>query len=134
MYAAYGFLTQPKILTAVKKKFINYVLLPIGCYGGETYGMSEHRVHPIQAIVDQATRLVARVGKNAAMERVREELGITSVFLRSSASRERAFKKWPVSKTWIADLIKLPIKAQKSTWVTGCSRLIKRYCLTDAAG
>ncbi|OMJ27751.1 hypothetical protein AYI69_g2796, partial [Smittium culicis] len=61
MYAAYGFLTQPKILSAVKTKFINYVLLLIGCCGGETYGMSEHRVHPILAIMDRATRLVARV-------------------------------------------------------------------------
>ncbi|OMJ11185.1 hypothetical protein AYI69_g9740 [Smittium culicis] len=68
------------------------------------------------------------------MERIREELGITSVFLRTSITRERAIIKWPASKTWIADLINKPIKAQKSTWVTGSSRWIKRYCHTDVAG
>ncbi|OMJ07822.1 hypothetical protein AYI69_g11311 [Smittium culicis] len=50
------------------------------------------------------------------MEQIREELGITSVFLRTSTESERTFIKWPASKTWIADLINKPVKAQKSTW------------------
>ncbi|OLY84315.1 hypothetical protein AYI68_g1523, partial [Smittium mucronatum] len=33
--------------------------MPIGCYGGETFGMSEARVSPIQAEIDKAIRLVA---------------------------------------------------------------------------
>ncbi|OLY78934.1 hypothetical protein AYI68_g7006, partial [Smittium mucronatum] len=33
--------------------------MPIGCYGGETFGMSEARVSPIQAKIDKAIRLVA---------------------------------------------------------------------------
>ncbi|OMJ16907.1 hypothetical protein AYI70_g6299 [Smittium culicis] len=77
--------------------------------------MSEARYHPIQTVIDQATRMVFKVGKSAAMERIREELGITSVFLRTSTALERTYIKWPASKTWIADLIKNPIKAQKST-------------------
>ncbi|OMJ09265.1 RNA-directed DNA polymerase from mobile element jockey, partial [Smittium culicis] len=134
LYSAYGFLNRSNVLTALKIKFINSALLPIGCYGGETFRMSEARCHPIQTVIDQATRLVAKVGKSAAMERIREELGITSVFLRTSIARERAIIKWPASKTWIAEIINKPIKAQKSTWVTGSSRWIKRYCQTDAAG
>ncbi|OLY80453.1 hypothetical protein AYI68_g1311, partial [Smittium mucronatum] len=35
--------------------------MPIGCYGGETFGMSEARVKPIQAEIDKAIRLVANV-------------------------------------------------------------------------
>ncbi|OMJ25328.1 hypothetical protein AYI70_g969 [Smittium culicis] len=96
--------------------------------------MSESRCHPIQTVIDQAMQLVAKVRKSAAMERIREELGITSVFLRTSTASERAIIKWPASKTLIVDLINKPIKAQKSTWVTGGSRWIKRYCQTDAAG
>ncbi|OMJ15029.1 RNA-directed DNA polymerase from mobile element jockey [Smittium culicis] len=115
LYSAYGFLNKLSVLTAHKIKFINSALLPIGCYGGETFGMSEARCHPIQTVIDQETRLVAKVGKSAAMERIREELGITSVFLRTSIARERAYIKWPASKTRIEDLIKYPIKAQKSS-------------------
>ncbi|OMJ22752.1 hypothetical protein AYI69_g5276 [Smittium culicis] len=63
--------------------------------------------------------MVANVGKLAAMERIRDELGITSVFMRTSTARERAYHKWPTSKTWIADLIKAPIKARMATWSTG---------------
>ncbi|OMJ18619.1 RNA-directed DNA polymerase from mobile element jockey [Smittium culicis] len=38
VYAAYGFLRRSDVLTTLKIKFINPVLMPIGCYGGETFG------------------------------------------------------------------------------------------------
>ncbi|OLY78943.1 hypothetical protein AYI68_g6997 [Smittium mucronatum] len=108
--------------------------MPIGCYGGETFGMSEARVSPIQAEIDKAIRLVANVGKSAAMERARAELGIKSVFLKTSTARERAYHKWPTLKTWIADLIKSPIKARMATWVTGSARWIKKFCVQNSKG
>ncbi|OLY79951.1 hypothetical protein AYI68_g5962 [Smittium mucronatum] len=87
----------------------------IGCYGVETFGMSETRVKPIQAEIEKAIRLFTNVGKSAAMERVRADLGIKSVFLKTSTARERAYHKWPRLKTWIAYLIKSPIKARMAT-------------------
>ncbi|OMJ17623.1 hypothetical protein AYI69_g7351 [Smittium culicis] len=117
VYAAYSFLRRTDVLTALKIKFINSVLLPIGCYGGEKFGMSEARCKPIKSEIDKAIRMVANVGKSAAMERIRDELGITSVFMRTSTARERAYHKWPTSKTWIADLIKAPMKARMVTWL-----------------
>ncbi|OMJ11110.1 RNA-directed DNA polymerase from mobile element jockey, partial [Smittium culicis] len=48
MYAGYYFLNRSDVLTELKVRFINSVLLPIGCYGGETFGMSENRCRPIQ--------------------------------------------------------------------------------------
>ncbi|OMJ21910.1 hypothetical protein AYI70_g3184 [Smittium culicis] len=110
MYAGYYFLNRSDVLTELKIRFINSFLLPIGCYGGETFGMSENRCRPIQTVIDQATHIVAKEGKNATMEQIREELGISSVFLCTSTARERAFIKWPASKAWIADLINQPIK------------------------
>ncbi|OMJ09136.1 hypothetical protein AYI70_g11102 [Smittium culicis] len=53
------------------------------------------------------------------MERIRDELSITSVFMRTSTARERAYHKWQTSKTWITDLIKVPMKANVATWSTG---------------
>ncbi|OMJ09725.1 RNA-directed DNA polymerase from mobile element jockey [Smittium culicis] len=134
VYAAYSFLRRSDVLTALKIKFINSVLMPIGCYGGETFGMSEARCKPIQSKIDKAIRLVANVGKSAAMERIRDELGISSVFMRTSTARERAYHKWPTSKTWIADLIKAPMKARMATWVTGGARWIKKFCSQDSNG
>ncbi|OMJ26241.1 hypothetical protein AYI70_g325 [Smittium culicis] len=90
VYAAYSFLRRSDVLTALKIKFIN----------------SE---------IDKAIRMVANVGKSEAMERIRDELDITSVFMRTSTARERAYHKWPTSKTWIADLIKAPMKARMAT-------------------
>ncbi|OMJ16160.1 RNA-directed DNA polymerase from mobile element jockey, partial [Smittium culicis] len=89
LYSAYGFLNGSNVLTALKIKFINSTLLPIGCYGGEKFGMSEARCHPIQTVIDQATRLVAKVGKSAAMERIREEL---CQDLGSQRARKKVYK------------------------------------------
>ncbi|OMJ21154.1 LINE-1 retrotransposable element ORF2 protein [Smittium culicis] len=134
VYTAYSFLRRSDVLTALKIKFINSVLMPIGCYGGETFGMSEARCKPIQSEIDKAIRMVANVGKSAAMERIRDELGISSVFMRTSTARERAYHKWPTLKTWIADLIKAPMKARMATWVTGSARWIKKFCSQDSNG
>ncbi|OLY85535.1 RNA-directed DNA polymerase from mobile element jockey [Smittium mucronatum] len=48
-YAAYSFLKRRIVPVSLKIKFINSVLMPIGCYGGETFGMSIAKVKPIQA-------------------------------------------------------------------------------------
>ncbi|OMJ11481.1 LINE-1 retrotransposable element ORF2 protein [Smittium culicis] len=114
VYAAYSFLRR--------------------CYGGDIFGMSEARCKPIQSEIDKVIRMVANVGKSAAMERIRDELGITSVFMRTSTARERAYHKWPTSKTWIADLIKAPMKARMATCVTGSARWIKKFCSQDSNG
>ncbi|OMJ22629.1 hypothetical protein AYI70_g2759 [Smittium culicis] len=97
VYAAYSFLRRSDVLATLKIKFINSVLMPIGCYGGETFGMSEARCKPIQSEIDKAIRMVANVGKSASMERIRDELGISSVIIRTSTARERACHKWPTS-------------------------------------
>ncbi|OLY79720.1 RNA-directed DNA polymerase from mobile element jockey [Smittium mucronatum] len=126
-YAAYSFLKRNDVPVSLKIKFINSVLMPIGCYGGETVGMRKARVKPIRAEIDKAIRLVANVGKSAAMERVRADMGIKSVFLKTKTARERAYHKWPTLKTWIADLIKSPIRSRMATWVTGSARWIKKF-------
>ncbi|OMJ08237.1 hypothetical protein AYI70_g11670 [Smittium culicis] len=132
VYAAYSFLRRSDVLTALKIKLINSVLMPIGCYGGETFGMSEARCKPIQLEIDKAIRMVANVGKSAAMERIRDELDIASLFMRTGTARERAYHKWPTSKTRIADLIKAPMKARMATWVIGSARWIKKFCSQDS--
>ncbi|OLY81134.1 hypothetical protein AYI68_g4763, partial [Smittium mucronatum] len=133
-YAAYIFLKRSDVPVSLKIEFINLVLMPIGCYGGETFGMSEARVKPIQAKIDKVISMVANVGKSAAMERVKAELGIKPVFLKTINAREREYHKWPTLKTWIADLIMLPIKARMATWVTGSARWIKKICVQNSKG
>ncbi|OLY81567.1 hypothetical protein AYI68_g4325 [Smittium mucronatum] len=68
------------------------------------------------------------------MERVRAELVIKSDFPKTSTAREQAYHKWPTLKTWIADLIKSPIKARMATWVTGSARWIKKFCVQNSKG
>ncbi|OLY78873.1 hypothetical protein AYI68_g7071 [Smittium mucronatum] len=51
-YAAYSFLKRRDVPVSPKIKFIISVLMPIDCYGGETFGMSEARFKPISADID----------------------------------------------------------------------------------
>ncbi|OLY84815.1 hypothetical protein AYI68_g1014 [Smittium mucronatum] len=67
--------------------------MPIGCYGGETFGMSEAVFKPIQAEIDKAIRLVANVGKSAAIGRIRIKSRIKYVFSKNNTVRERAYHK-----------------------------------------
>ncbi|OMJ16260.1 hypothetical protein AYI70_g6726 [Smittium culicis] len=64
VYAAYSFLRQSDVLKALKIKFINSVLMPIECYGEETFGIGEARCVPIQSEIDKAIRMVSNVGKS----------------------------------------------------------------------
>ncbi|PVV01476.1 hypothetical protein BB560_004104, partial [Smittium megazygosporum] len=110
------------------------VLIPIGTYGGELFGMSEQRCKPIQRVADNALHIIANVGKSAPMHRIRQEMGVTSINTRASDLRERAYFKYPTLRTWISDLVKQTIRSQTSTWVTGTARWMKRYCQTVGRG
>ncbi|OMJ17508.1 RNA-directed DNA polymerase from mobile element jockey [Smittium culicis] len=43
VYAVYSFLRQSDVLTVIKIQFINSVMMPSECYGGEKFGISESR-------------------------------------------------------------------------------------------
>ncbi|OLY78096.1 hypothetical protein AYI68_g7863, partial [Smittium mucronatum] len=74
IYTNYSFLNRSDVPNSLQIQLINSFLKPIGCYRCDTFGIGEARVSPIQAEIDKAIRLVANVGKSAAMERARAEL------------------------------------------------------------
>ncbi|PVU93101.1 hypothetical protein BB561_003469 [Smittium simulii] len=69
----------------------------------------------------------AKCGKSAAMVRLRQELSLTDLNIKTAVARTRAFGKWASLRTWISDLIKCPYKHRCDTWVSGCARWIKKY-------
>ncbi|PVV00969.1 hypothetical protein BB560_004630, partial [Smittium megazygosporum] len=75
MYASFNFLKNPSIPTNIRLMVLKSVLIPIGTYGGELFGMSEQRCKPIQRVADNALRIIANVGKSAPMHRIRQEMG-----------------------------------------------------------
>ncbi|PVU90092.1 hypothetical protein BB560_006241, partial [Smittium megazygosporum] len=95
MYASFNFLKNPSIPTNIRLMVLKSVLIPIGTYGGELFGMSEQRCKPIQRVADNALRIIANVGKSAPMHRIRQEMGVTSINTRASDVRERAYFKYP---------------------------------------
>ncbi|PVU86857.1 hypothetical protein BB561_006521, partial [Smittium simulii] len=71
-------------------------------YGGELFGMSATRCKPIHQVVDAATRTLAKCGKLAAMVRLRQELSMTDLNIKTAVARTRAFGKWASLRTWIS--------------------------------
>ncbi|PVU97667.1 hypothetical protein BB561_000412 [Smittium simulii] len=105
MYGTYSFLKNQNTPAAIRLKVLQSVLIPIGTYGGELFGMT-----------DKSLRLIPNVSKATAINRLRTEFGISLINSICSRARERAYFKWPISKTWISDLIRQPLKSRSSTW------------------
>ncbi|OMJ23940.1 RNA-directed DNA polymerase from mobile element jockey, partial [Smittium culicis] len=126
-HSMYYFLSRKDIPTAMRVALIRTVLIPILCYGGEIFGMSATRSGTLQKVADDATRLVAGVGKSTALQRLRNELKIDDINTRVSVARERGHTKWASSKTWISELIKQPFKNRLDTWVSGTVRWKRRF-------
>ncbi|PVU94832.1 hypothetical protein BB561_002231 [Smittium simulii] len=61
------------------------------------------------------------------MVRLRQELSLTNLNIKTAVARTRAFGKCASLRTWISDLIKCPYKHRCDTWVSGCARWIKKY-------
>ncbi|PVU96312.1 hypothetical protein BB561_001279 [Smittium simulii] len=64
----------------------------------------------------------SKCGKSAAMVRLRQELSLTDLNIKTAVARTRAFGKWASLRTWISDLIKCPYKHRCDTWAgTSCN-------------
>ncbi|PVU92657.1 hypothetical protein BB561_003710 [Smittium simulii] len=97
-FAPNHFLKNKSIPTAIRLKALQSVLILIGTYVGELFGMSEQRNSPIQKVSDQALRLIAGVGIKTALNRLRAEFVINTIKSKKSCLRERDYIKWPTSR------------------------------------
>ncbi|PVU97541.1 hypothetical protein BB561_000479 [Smittium simulii] len=107
--------------------FIKAIIQAVATYGGKLFGISATQFKPIQQVVDAATQTLAKCGKSAAMVRLRQELSLTDLNIKTAVARTRAFGKWASLRTWISDLIKCPYKHRCDTWVSGCTGWTKKY-------
>ncbi|KKO75094.1 endonuclease-reverse transcriptase [Vairimorpha ceranae] len=132
--AMYYLLSKKDMPVYVKILSIKVKLQSILTYGAEVWGMSTLRCKGIQRIMNEACRLVVGGGRNAAMDRIRSELGIQSVANIAAVKRARAVAKWPGCKTWIATLSTSQFRSREWTWVTGNIKWLKRYAGWNAGG
>ncbi|PVU94853.1 hypothetical protein BB561_002210 [Smittium simulii] len=102
-----NFKIQNKI-TAIRLKTLQSVLISIGTYGGELFGM-------------------IGAGKNTALNRLRTEFGMNTINSNIPCLQKRAYIKWPILRTLIADLTKNTIQTDASTWVSGKARWLNKY-------
>ncbi|PVU95521.1 hypothetical protein BB561_001770 [Smittium simulii] len=56
------------------------------------------------------------------MIRLRQELSLTYLNIKTAVARTRAFGKWADLRTWISDLIKCPYKHRYDTWGTSSNK------------
>ncbi|PVU95733.1 hypothetical protein BB561_001622 [Smittium simulii] len=103
-----------KVPLVLRAMLIRSVLLPMATYGGELFGMSMARSTKLQSIIDNACRAVMGCGSSTALSRLRDELKIATVN----------------TKTAVAP----PMKSRLSTWVSGTTKWVKRYCQDKVPG
>ncbi|PVU94432.1 hypothetical protein BB561_002550 [Smittium simulii] len=113
---------------------IRSVLLPKATYGGELFGMSIARSTKLQSIIDNVCRAVMGCGSSTALSRLRDKLKIATVNTKTAVARERAYYKWPTLNTWMPALMAAPMKSRLSTWVSGTTKWVKRYCQDKVPG
>ena len=124
------FIANGTIPIWVRRHVLTSIILPRMLYVSQLWGMNGVRSEPAQRVADKATRLLLSIGGMGAglsLNAMREELGIGKVEAMAAARRVRAIIKYPSLRTWIAELIKCPLTAQKATWVSGTTRWINRY-------
>ena len=124
------FIANGTIPIWVRRHTLTSIILPRMLYGAELWGMNGGRSEPAQRVADKATRLLLSIGEKGAglsLNAMREELGIGKVEAMAAARRARAIIKFSSLKTWIAELVKNPLSAQKATWVSGTTRWLNRY-------
>ncbi|PVU95652.1 hypothetical protein BB561_001674 [Smittium simulii] len=123
----YSILKRNDVLTKFKVMVIKAIIQAVATYGGKLFEMSATRCKQLQQVVDAATQTLAKCGKTAVMVRLRQELSLTDLNIKTAVARTRAFGKWASLRTWISDLIKYPYKHRCDTWVSGCARWPKKY-------
>ncbi|PVU86324.1 hypothetical protein BB561_006745, partial [Smittium simulii] len=116
------FKNQKKAINGYRSSYTSYCHIR-----WEFFGISTTRCKPIQQVVDAATQTLAKYGKSAAIVRLRQELSLTDLNIKTAVARTRAFGKCTSLRTWISDLIKCPFKHRCDTWVSGCTRWTKKY-------
>lgn len=121
--AVRGVLTSASIPMVAKVAIVRQCLLPVICYGGELLGMSDSRVEPLQRVLNEALRWIAKGGRSGiSLSTLCRELRISSVSSTMSAARARAFKKFPTLATLTGELTdpeKRPNTGRLGTWVKG---------------
>ncbi|PVU87196.1 hypothetical protein BB561_006435 [Smittium simulii] len=90
--------------------------------------MSMARNIKLKSNIDNACRAVIDCGSSITLSRLRNELKIATVNTRTAVARKRAYYKWPTLNTWMPALMAAPMKSQLSTWVSGTTKWVKRYC------
>ncbi|PVU96642.1 hypothetical protein BB561_001040 [Smittium simulii] len=110
LHSMYYYLSSRKVPLVLRAMLIRSVLLPMATYGGELFGM------------------IMGYGSSAALSRLRDELKIATVNTKTAVARERAYYKWPTLNTWMPALMAAPMKSRLSTWVSGTTKWVKRYC------
>ena len=124
------FISNSTIPTWIRRYALASVILPQMLYGAELWGMSEGRSVAAQRVADRAMRLLMSVygtGASLSLNAMREELGIHKVEAMAAGQRARAIIKFSSLKTVVAELVKNPLKARKTTWVSGTTRWLSRY-------
>ena len=124
--ATSAFFQNRSIPLAAKIDVLRMVMVPTLAFGGEIYGMHATLCRPLESILSKLLRSLLYGWGRPSATLLRSELGIHSVHASMSSMRARAVSKYPLLRTWIADLVRNPVSQRTATWVSGAQRWLRR--------
>ncbi|PVU94950.1 hypothetical protein BB561_002142 [Smittium simulii] len=90
----YSILKRNDMPKKFKLMVIKAIIQAVATYGGELFGMPATRCKPIQQVVDSATRTLAKCGKSAAMVRLKQELSLTDLNIKTGCPYKNRCDTW----------------------------------------
>lgn len=116
------FLRNVSLPVTLKRDVIRTNVIPVLSYGGEIFGMSRARVQGLERVLRKSVAALTGGWGRAAYDVMLLELGIPSIYAKTSALRRRALLKYPDLVTVIGELCSKPFSSRHATWFTGASR------------
>jgi hypothetical protein len=124
------FLKCESIPVTAKRSMVTGCILQGMLYGAELWGMRCHRGDAQQTILNKAARWILNhkgPPQLLSVGAMMQEVGLTPIYAQIATRRTRAYLKYPTLATWVATLVRRPLRTQKKTWLTITEMWLNRF-------
>lgn len=124
------FLTCPSIPIFAKLRILYSIVMPTMLYGSEVWGLKNDRGMPQERLINRALRWILDFKgpiQLLSVGAMHAELSITPFMAQMAARRVRGYLKFPTLNTWIAEIMKAPLRLRSKNWQTTTEQWLNRY-------
>jgi len=124
------FLSSPTIPIFAKLRILYAIIKPTMLYGSELWGLKNARGIQQEYLINRALRWILDFKgpiQLLSVGAMHEELQMTPFMAQMATRRVRGYLKFPTLKTWVAELMKSPLRLLSKNWQTTTEQWLNRY-------